>query len=136
MPNDFWHFNSNCPRQPELLSISLACCGILSLHGSVTLLPPRTLKTKKRETRRLARQHGKERKYMEKHFLTAREAAAYLGVTVQRIYDWRCYSDRPPYGGPPAVKFGRDLRFRKTDLDKWIDAHTSPSTTATTTTGE
>jgi excisionase family DNA binding protein len=62
---------------------------------------------------------------VEKQFLTAKEAAEYLGVPVQRIYDWRHESHRPPFGGPPAVKLGRDLRFRKTDLEAWLAEHTS-----------
>jgi excisionase family DNA binding protein len=47
--------------------------------------------------------------------LTAQEAAAYLRVPLQTIYDW-------VHGGKlPAQRAGRLLRFRRSELDAWLN---------------
>ena len=46
--------------------------------------------------------------------MTAKEAAAYLRVHLQTIYQWQLD------GKIPAEKAGRSLRFRKSDLDAWL----------------
>jgi len=56
-----------------------------------------------------------------KPLLTIDEAADYLAITKATLYTWR--SRRIGYG-PPAVKVGGCLRFRRSDLDAWITAHT------------
>ena len=53
--------------------------------------------------------------------LTIDQAADYLAITKATLYT--CRSRRIGYG-PPAVKVGGCLRFRRTDLDDWITAHT------------
>lgn len=52
------------------------------------------------------------------HLLSAKELAARLGVAEQTIYN------RNSSGGalPPAVKLGRLLRFRASDVEAWLQA--------------
>lgn len=49
---------------------------------------------------------------------TAQEVADYLRVSVQQIHTWR-YLGR----GPRAMKAGRNLRFRQSDVDAWLSEH-------------
>ncbi len=44
------------------------------------------------------------------------EVAAFLGVPVRTVYDWRYRSE-----GPPGIRVGRHLRFRWADVDAWLD---------------
>lgn len=44
------------------------------------------------------------------------ELADYLGVPVQRVYDWRL-SGR----APRAYKFGKHLRFAVSDVRAWLE---------------
>ncbi|MGH8936075.1 MAG: helix-turn-helix domain-containing protein [Acidimicrobiia bacterium] len=48
--------------------------------------------------------------------LTVRELADYLGVPVATIYAWRYRGE-----GPPGFRVGRHLRFRRIDVERWID---------------
>lgn len=52
--------------------------------------------------------------------LTIDQAAAYLAIPKATLYTWR--TRRTGYG-PPAVKFGSCLRYRRSDLDAWIADH-------------
>lgn len=57
--------------------------------------------------------------------LTSQEAADYLRVSLQAIYDW--VND----GTIPVERAGRSLRFRKADLDAWLKRHqTQPDQTS------
>lgn len=48
---------------------------------------------------------------------TQKEAAAYLGTTVGTLNTWRHYGkDKIPY-----VRWGNRIRYRKEDLDAWIE---------------
>lgn len=49
------------------------------------------------------------------------QAAAYVGIAKSTLYTWRT---RRPGFGPRAVKAGGALRYRQSDLDAWIEAHT------------
>lgn len=49
--------------------------------------------------------------------LTLEEAAAYLRVASGTLYNWRHIRT-----GPKSVKVGSRVRYRRTDLDSWIDA--------------
>jgi excisionase family DNA binding protein len=46
------------------------------------------------------------------------ELAAYLGVPIQTIYDWRCAGT-----APRAFKFGKRLKFAVSDVAAWIEDH-------------
>lgn len=47
--------------------------------------------------------------------LTAQELAALLNVPVATIYTWRYLGT-----GPPGFRVGRHLRYRQSDLERWI----------------
>ena len=51
----------------------------------------------------------------ENDILTLEEVAAYLRLTPQTIYKWA--QERRI----PAVKLGKEWRFRKSILDRWLD---------------
>lgn len=44
-----------------------------------------------------------------------REAAYYLGLKAATLNKWRCHGD-----GPPFIKVGRLIRYRKSDLDAFL----------------
>jgi excisionase family DNA binding protein len=48
--------------------------------------------------------------------LSAQEVAEYLGVPVTTIYTWRHRSQ-----GPPGLRVGRHLRYRRCDVEAWIE---------------
>ena len=47
--------------------------------------------------------------------LSVQDLAAYLDVPVATIYAWRYRRQ-----GPTGFKVGRHLRYRKSDVDRWI----------------
>ncbi len=48
--------------------------------------------------------------------LTVEDLAAYLEVPVATVYAWRHRRQ-----GPPGFRVGRHLRFRWSDVERWID---------------
>jgi len=52
-----------------------------------------------------------------RHLLTVQEAGQMLGVSVSTLYGW-AWRRKITF-----VKVGRALRFDKTDLDKFVQAH-------------
>jgi excisionase family DNA binding protein len=48
--------------------------------------------------------------------LTVQDLADYLDVPVATIYAWR-YHRR----GPPGFRIGKHLRFRWSDVERWIE---------------
>lgn len=48
------------------------------------------------------------------------EVSEHLGVPVQTLYTWRHRGI-----GPRASKVGRHLRYRWTDVEKWLDQKSS-----------
>ncbi len=53
---------------------------------------------------------------MPEHLLTPAEVAIYLGVPEKTLAQWR--SDRH---GPLALRVGRHVRYRATDLEAWVE---------------
>ncbi|MGK5684776.1 helix-turn-helix domain-containing protein [Actinoplanes sp. URMC 104] len=52
----------------------------------------------------------------DNRLMTTNEVAQYLAVPVSRVYDnWRSW-------GLPAIKFGNQLRFRRSEIDRWLDS--------------
>nr|WP_300146155.1 helix-turn-helix domain-containing protein [Propionicimonas sp.] len=49
------------------------------------------------------------------------ELAAYLGVPVSTVYDWRTRRK-----GPPAYRFGKHLKFAVADVQAWVEAQREP----------
>ena len=60
---------------------------------------------------------------LESTILTIDQAAAYLAIPKATLYTWRT---RRLGFGPPAVKLGGCLRYRRKDLDAWIESHLEP----------
>ncbi|MFE4855874.1 helix-turn-helix domain-containing protein [Streptomyces sp. NPDC056670] len=56
---------------------------------------------------------------------TPQDVAAYLGVPVKTLYQWRHRRI-----GPNVHKVGRHLRYRWQEVDVWLDAQTSYDLTA------
>jgi len=50
------------------------------------------------------------------------ELAAYLGVPVSTIYDWRTHGK-----GPTAYRFGKHLKFAVSDVQKWVAGQREPA---------
>ena len=48
--------------------------------------------------------------------LTVQELANYLGVPVATIYAWRYRRE-----GPPGFRVGRHVRFRRSDIEEWLN---------------
>jgi excisionase family DNA binding protein len=44
------------------------------------------------------------------------ELAAYLGVPVKTVYEWRYLGV-----GPPGYRIGRYVRYRPIDVDSWLE---------------
>lgn len=55
--------------------------------------------------------------------MTIDQAAEYLAVPKSTLYTWRT---RRPGFGPRAIKLGGTIRYRRSDLDAWIEAHAEP----------
>lgn len=61
---------------------------------------------------------------MSKDILTEKEAAIYIGMSrsflnQDRMNGYR--ANRTP--GPPFLKFTRAVRYRRQDLDEWLEKH-------------
>ncbi|MFI2234861.1 helix-turn-helix domain-containing protein [Streptomyces chrestomyceticus] len=56
---------------------------------------------------------------------TPEEVAAYLGVPVKTLYQWRHRRT-----GPNTLKVGRHLRYRWPEVDEWLAAQTAYGLTA------
>jgi excisionase family DNA binding protein len=61
----------------------------------------------------------------EPEFDKPEELAARLQVPPKTLAQWR--SDGT---GPPFVKIGRHVRYRRADVDRWLDGRTATTTTA------
>lgn len=53
------------------------------------------------------------------HIMDTRSAAAYIGKPHRTLEQWR-YQGK----GPAFVKVGHAVRYRRRDLDAWLDANT------------
>lgn len=51
--------------------------------------------------------------------LNPTEAATYLGLAVHTLRVWRTRGEGPTY-----IKVGAAVRYRRTDLDAWLDSRT------------
>lgn len=62
---------------------------------------------------------------MEPRLLTTEQAAIYVGLAKQTITERRVTG-----GGPKFCKIGRAVRYKREDLDEWIDQFESVSSLA------
>ncbi len=51
------------------------------------------------------------------HLMSTEEVAEYLKVPITSLYAWRGKGM-----GPKASRVGRHLRFRRADVDAWLEA--------------
>ena len=52
-------------------------------------------------------------------YLRPKEAAQYTGIAEQTLAKWRI-KGRPFGEGPPFLKVGRAVLYRRNDLDRWL----------------
>lgn len=52
--------------------------------------------------------------------MTIQEVAEFVRLPVQTLYSYRTRG-----GGPKASRLGRHLRYRREDVERWIDAQAS-----------
>ncbi len=50
--------------------------------------------------------------------LNETQAAQLLGITIRALQGWRLRGDGPLY-----VKLGRLVRYRRSEIERWLDAH-------------
>jgi excisionase family DNA binding protein len=48
--------------------------------------------------------------------MTTVELAEYLEIPIATLYGWRTKRE-----GPPAIKVGRHLRYRASDVERWLE---------------
>jgi excisionase family DNA binding protein len=63
------------------------------------------------------------------HLIDVEQLAAYLAVPVKTLYSWRYRKQ-----GPPALRIGRHLRYRQSDVREWIDEQVQTGRHSTLTT--
>jgi excisionase family DNA binding protein len=57
----------------------------------------------------------------DREIMTTQELSVYINVPVTTIYGWRYKGD-----GPRAMRVGRHLRFRRRDVESWLDRQSGP----------
>ncbi len=53
--------------------------------------------------------------------LSPQQLADYLGVPLATVYRWRHEST-----GPRGIKLGKHVRYRRRDVETWLDTRTDP----------
>lgn len=56
---------------------------------------------------------------VEKNYLTIDDLAAELQIPKRTIYYWRAQS---PKQGPKGFTVGKHVRFRRADVDAWVES--------------
>jgi hypothetical protein len=65
-----------------------------------------------------------------KELLNPEEAAAFIGLKAQTLAVWRCAGTHPEL---PYVKVGARIRYRRSDLVRWLEMRTVSGSSATAT---
>jgi len=55
--------------------------------------------------------------------LNDKDAAQYVGLSVHTLRRWRVDPAKAE-SGPPFIKLGHSVRYRRTGLDDWLDKNT------------
>lgn len=55
--------------------------------------------------------------------LTIEEVSEFLRIPVSSLYRWRSAGS----DAPPAIRLGRHLRFRRSDIEAWLEGRTKAS---------
>ena len=58
---------------------------------------------------------------MAERLMTIAEVAEYLSIPVGTLRRWRVYGN-----GPAGARLGNHVRYKRTDVDAWVAANTSP----------
>lgn len=58
---------------------------------------------------------------MDEPLWTVEQLADYLTVPKATLYNWRCQNK-----GPASIKVGKYLRYRRSEVEKWLETLTSP----------
>lgn len=53
--------------------------------------------------------------------MTMRELSDLLGVSMSTIYSWRCRGE-----GPAGYRVGKFVRFRRSDVEAWLERIAEP----------
>jgi len=48
--------------------------------------------------------------------LNPKDLAAYLDIPLATLYDWRSKGV-----GPPGIRVGKHIRYRRSDVESWLD---------------
>lgn len=64
-----------------------------------------------------------QQEILSNRFISERDAADYLGVSVKTVQAWRAKGD-----GPKFAKFGRAVRYQLNELTRWAEAQQRRST--------
>lgn len=54
-------------------------------------------------------------------FLSPQQLADYVGVPVATVYRWRYEGT-----GPRGIKVGKHVRYRRRDVEAWLETRTDP----------
>lgn len=65
--------------------------------------------------------HPKPRRTAGDQLMTIDEVAEYMQVPVKTLYDWRHRSV-----GPSGMRIGRHVRYRRRDVDAWLETRRDP----------
>ncbi len=60
---------------------------------------------------------------MNDALLTVQEVAEYLQVDEQTVYKWTSDEETPPKDRLPSIRLGGVIRFKKVDIDSWLEEH-------------
>lgn len=88
--------------------------GILAKLGYDIILPKPADKPAKTQDNNVSKKVSKQQR-----LLSPKEAATYLGTSISSLNKWRNHDGRDL----PFVKCGRFIRYRKEDLDSWVQMH-------------
>lgn len=62
---------------------------------------------------------------MQEQLMTPQEVADHLGVPLATLYRWNSYGS-----APRRVKVGRYVRYRRSDVDAWVESNLTPESVA------
>ncbi len=62
-----------------------------------------------------------KRRALDDPLMTIEEVGAYLQVPVKTLYDWRHKGC-----GPRGMRVGRYVRYRRSDVDTWLESCRDP----------
>lgn len=57
--------------------------------------------------------------------MTIDEVSEYTQIPKSTLYNWRHRNE-----GPPSISLGRRVRYRRSDVEAWLDAHVRSVTSA------